>query len=114
LPAEQHGFRKHLSTGTAIFSLINNILQALNDRKLMGGIFFDLTKAFDSVNHEILLAKMGFYGILLKLITKYLSNRYQRVVIKDKQSIQCFQIGSGSDWVYHKDQFLGRYSFYYI
>jgi hypothetical protein len=68
----------------------------LNDRKLVGGIFCDLSKAFDSVNHEILLAKMDFYGIqgiFLKLITSYLSNRYQRVVIKDKQSIQYF-----SDW----------------
>jgi hypothetical protein len=96
LPAEQHRFRKHLSTETAIFSLLNNIMQALNDRKLVGGIFCDLTKAFDSVNHEILLAKMDFYGIrgiFHKLLTSYLRNRYQKVVIKDKQAIQYF-----SDW----------------
>ena len=93
LPAEQHGFRKHLSTDTAILSLLNNIMQALNDRKLVGGIFCDLTKAFDSVNHDILLEKMDFYGIrgiFHKLLTSYLSDRYQRVVIKDKQAIQYF------------------------
>ncbi|PNF31336.1 hypothetical protein B7P43_G10907, partial [Cryptotermes secundus] len=96
LPAEQHGFRKHLSTDTAILSLLNNIMQALNDRKLVGGIFCDLTKAFDSVNHDILLEKMDFYGIrgiFHKLLTSYLSDRYQRVVIKDKQAIQYF-----SEW----------------
>jgi hypothetical protein len=70
------------------------------------------TKAFDSVNHEILLAKMGFYGIrgiFHKLLTSYLNNRYQRVVVKDKQATQYF-----SDWEYRKNQFLGRYFSYYI
>jgi hypothetical protein len=51
------------STETATFNLINNILQALNDKKLVGGIFCDLTKAFDSVNHELLLMKLDFYGL---------------------------------------------------
>jgi hypothetical protein len=95
LLTEQHGFRKHLSTETAIFSLIN-ILQALNDGKLVSGIYCNSTKAFDSVNHDILLAKMDFYGIqgiFFKLITSCLSNRYQRVIIKDKQSKQYL-----SDW----------------
>jgi hypothetical protein len=67
-----------------IFSLINDVLQALNDRKLAGGIFCDLTKAFYSINHEILLARMDFYGIwgiFLKLITSYFCNIYQRQII---------------------------------
>jgi hypothetical protein len=45
LDAEQYGFRKNYSMETAIFNLLNNILQALNDKKLVGGIFCDLTKA---------------------------------------------------------------------
>jgi hypothetical protein len=93
LPVEQYGFRKNLSTETATFNLINNILQTMNDWKLNGGIFCELTKAFDSVNHEILLTKLDFYGIrqtFFKLISSYLNNRYQRVVIKDRQSIQYF------------------------
>jgi hypothetical protein len=67
LLTEQHRFKKHLSTETAI----NNILRALNDGKLVGGIFCNLTKAFDYVNHDALLAKMdfcGIWGIFYKLI----------------------------------------------
>jgi hypothetical protein len=65
----------------------------LNDKKLVGGIFCDLTKAFDSVNHEILLAKLEFCGIqgtFYKLIASYLNDRYQRVIIQDKQSNNYF------------------------
>ena len=48
----------------------------------MGGIFCDLQKAFDSVNHEILLLKLTFYGIkgnFFNLIKTYLENRFQKV-----------------------------------
>jgi hypothetical protein len=64
-------------TDLASFNLINEILEALNDRLLVGGIFCDLQKAFDCVDHEILLTKMCQYGIIdkgLKLITSYLQN----------------------------------------
>jgi hypothetical protein len=60
---EQHGFRRKGSTETAIFDLTNNIMKALNDSKQIGGIFCDLTKVFDSVNHEILLTKLDFFGV---------------------------------------------------
>ena len=60
---------------------------AMNNRLLVGGIFCDLRKAFDCVDHEILLAKMYQYGITgkgHKLITPYLENRSQRVIITSK------------------------------
>jgi hypothetical protein len=53
---------------------------------MVGGLFCDLQKASDCVNHDILLSKMKFYGITdiaNKLIEFYLRNRYQRVVIND-------------------------------
>jgi len=60
---DQYGFREKLSTETAIYTLLNNVLSSLDRRNLVGGLFCDLQKAFECVNHEILLAKMKFYGI---------------------------------------------------
>ena len=84
LVKEQFGFRCNNSTDTAIYTLINNILSSLNDKKIVGVLFCDLNKAFDCVNYDILLLKMKFYGIVgvvHKLMESYLRNRYQRVTI---------------------------------
>ena len=84
---EQHGFRHKVSTETAAFSLINDILKSIDNRKIVGDIFLDLQKAFDCVDHDILLEKLKFYGISGKsneLMKSYIKNRYQRVVMKDK------------------------------
>jgi hypothetical protein len=64
---------------TAAYSLINEVLDALNWKKLVGGIFCVLKKAFDSFEHDILLSKLECYGIRGKfneLIKSYLNNRY--------------------------------------
>ena len=71
----------------ATHALLNNIQLALEKKRLVGGIFCDLQKAFDCVNHGILLDKLKYYGITntaYKLMQTYLDNRYQRTVIKDK------------------------------
>ena len=68
-------------------ALLNNIQLSLDKKRLACGIFCDLQKAFDCVNHNILLEKMKYYGITgtaYKLMQSYLDNRYQRMVIKDK------------------------------
>jgi hypothetical protein len=93
---EQYGFRNNSSTEIASYNLVNNILKALNNKMWVGGIFCDLTKAFDYVNHNMLQSKLEFYGITGRsnnLIKSYLSDRYQRVLIKNNYSNNCF-----SDW----------------
>jgi hypothetical protein len=47
----------------ATFTLINNILLALNNKLAVGELYCDLNKAFDCINNDILLAKLEFYGI---------------------------------------------------
>jgi hypothetical protein len=63
LAAEQFGFRTSSSTEQASFNFINNIVNDLQNKNNVRGIFLDLQKAFDCVNHVILLNKLGFYGI---------------------------------------------------
>ena len=82
LTTEQFGFRKGVHTENAVFSLTNNIITSLNQRQKVGGIFCDLTKAFDCVNHTILLSKLHYYGIRGKChhwFKSYIENKKQRV-----------------------------------
>jgi hypothetical protein len=86
LSIEQYGFRSNSLTEKATFKLLNDVLQALNNKAHVGGIFCDLEKAFDCVNHDLLVKKLEFYGIVGNadaLIKSHLSNRYQRVLIDD-------------------------------
>jgi len=75
---EQYGFIINSSTEAASYDVINEILNAINNRLLVGGIFCDLENAFDCVNHRILADKIQFYGIkgkFLALIQSYLRGR---------------------------------------
>ena len=85
----QYGFREKHSTDHALIEIVDGIKFAIDDSKLAGGIFVDLKKAFDTVNHKILLEKLeqfGIRGIPNKLLKSYLTNRYQYVQIKDSKS----------------------------
>jgi hypothetical protein len=63
LAEEQYGFRSISKTNNVIYKLTDEILKALNKNLMVGGIFCDLDKAFDCVNHKILLSKFEFYGV---------------------------------------------------
>ena len=59
----QFGFRKKYSTEQALLSIVEEIRKNLNNGKFSCGAFIDLEKAFDTVNHKILLSKRDHYGI---------------------------------------------------
>jgi len=105
LVRNQFGFRKGTATEDAIFKLTNEILKALNNKTLAGSIFCDLEKAYDSVNHDILLSKLSYYRISGKaksLLKSYLQNTYQRVLITNS----LFNSNTVSNWTKIKCEVL--------
>jgi hypothetical protein len=71
-----------LKTDNATYKLTTEVLNALNNKSVVAGIFCNLQKAFDCVNYEIILAKLEFYGIKgldLNLYKSFPESRYQRV-----------------------------------
>lgn len=86
---KQYGFRKNSGTHTANYELLNKLLLDIDSGKVASALFLDLMKAFDCVNHNILLQKLeasGIRGIALQLLQSYLSNRKQCVSLGTAQS----------------------------
>ena len=78
----QYGFRSRHSCENAVGELISAVLKGSQSNKYTAGVFLDLSKAFDSLQHSILLEKLHHYGIrsvALNWICSYLSNRKMRV-----------------------------------
>ena len=93
---KQFGFRKNVSTAHAVINLIENAQTALDNNKFLCGIFIDLEKASDTVDHNILLSKLNYYGIRVisnSWFKSYLSNQSQFASINgfnsDHQNIEC-------------------------
>ena len=78
------GFRKGHSTQHALLNLLKNWQKCLDKSGVIGTVLMDLSKAYDCLPHDLLLAKLSAYGFdfsAIALIANYLSNRYQRVKI---------------------------------
>ena len=85
----QYGFQKGLSTELAVNSLLYNIVDCLENKEVGFCILLDFAKAFDTVNHEILLDKLQYYGIrgtAYNWFKSYLTNRKQCTEIGNLQS----------------------------
>ena len=100
----QHGFRKKRSCMTQLISHIEQIYQALNNDEEVDVIYLDFAKAFDKVDHKVLMAKLQRYGIhgkALDWIREFLVGRQQTVVVEGhKSSFQPVKSGvpQGTVW----------------
>ena len=95
--SSQYGFREQHSTELAAAELVDRIYKSLDNNKNPITIFCDLSKAFDTLDHNILIHKLQFYGfsdIALKWFSNYLSNREQFVVL-DKTSSSLSSVTTG-------------------
>ena len=85
----QFGFRKGHSTSHALNYSVNKLLEAVDAKKHVIGIFIDLSKAFDTIDHTKLMFKLENYGIrgrCFKLLESYMSNRSQYTNIFNENS----------------------------
>lgn len=85
LAKEQHGFRKKSTINVAIYNFIKKIITNIDTKQSVSALYMDLSKAFDFVNHKVLLNKLEKYGIrgkILSLINSYLTDRAQLTQIK--------------------------------
>ena len=86
---KRSGFRPNHSCHTALTELIDTWLSEININKLCRALFIDFVKAFDVINHDLLLRKLTIYGLsanTLSMICSFLNSRLQKVSLKDKQS----------------------------
>jgi hypothetical protein len=87
----QYGFRSEVLMENAAYILLNEILTAMKCKQMVGGIFCDFHKAFDCINHAVLLEKLKFHGVSGKfytLVKSYLHARYQKVIISVNNGIE--------------------------
>jgi hypothetical protein len=83
------GYRKGFASQHALISMIEQWRKSLDKKGYAGAVLMDLSKAFDCMNHELLLAKLYAYGFSknsIKTINSYLKNRWQRVKINNSFS----------------------------
>ena len=108
---KQFGFRAGYSTDHALLELIDQICECFDEKKYFLGIFVDLSKAFNTVDQNIVITKLEKYRIFGKNLLwfkSYLSNRKQYIEYRndfnEQKSTNLLQLNVG----YHKAAFLGH------
>lgn len=99
---KQFGFRKHTSTVDAMYSFLSSVSKALVEHDSVLGMFLDLSKAFDMVNHKLLLKKFDHFGIrgnALGWISSYLEARTQTVEFPCLDANGCISLKRSSEIV---------------
>ena len=84
-----NGFRKNHNTQNGLLNMLETWRHNLNQKNIIGAIIMDLSKAFDTINHNLLLAKLNAYGFnndSVQLLKSYLSSRKQRTKINTSYS----------------------------
>ena len=96
LNSQQYGFRPNYSTSIVLNDICNELLHDLEENKISCTVFLDLAKAFDTIDHIILIKKSKQYGIRgapLELLENYLQNRKQQTLyqgtLSDYKTITC-------------------------
>jgi hypothetical protein len=92
LSNQQFGFRRKRSTELPATLFLDDIRRSVDSKKLVGCVFIDFSKAFDTLSHSKLLSKLTAYGITdneLEWFTSYLFQRRQLIQYNDKLSKSC-------------------------
>ena len=103
----QYGFRKHHSTELAAVELIDQIYETMDQGDIPISIFLDLSKAFDTLDHSILLNKLEYCGVkgnASRWFSSYLTGRYQYV---DMEGVRSEKL------VFHRDPFWAHFFSFY-
>ena len=98
LYSKQFGFQNGHSTDHAVVQLVDQIIESFESNQYTLGVFIDLSKAFDTVDHSILLKKLELYGITDRnhgWLKSYLSKRRQFVQIDEKEKTSLETISCG-------------------
>lgn len=89
IPDKQCGFRKNFSTISALATVLDDIFGACDEGRMSILVLLDFSKAFDTLDHRLMLAKLKYYGFdidSIQLISSYLNNRSQKVVYNNVTS----------------------------
>ena len=108
----QFGFRKHHSTETAVCYFLETVKSKLDTGGVVGAVFLDLSKVFDTVNHKLLTTKLthlNFSEKSLKWMESYLSSRLQCVRVQNMKFMPC-EITQEYSKVQFQDLFYSAYS----